>query len=106
MTYSACIPAAWNPHTLETAENRRQLKQQEAAIYQRSQESATELFKLDFASYLEVLSVMEKSLEAELEYASLTTEYALTHVLLYRAVGGGGYGDRYGEVSQNTRVGS
>jgi len=77
-------------YEIETTKNRRLLKQQEAAIYRHSQESATELFKLDFASYLEVLSVMEKSLEAELEYARLTTEYAMTHVLLYRAVGGGG----------------
>ena len=73
----------------ETTENMRQLKQQEVAIYQHSQESATELFKLDFASYLEVLSVMEKSLDAELEYARLSTAKALTHVLLYRSLGGG-----------------
>jgi len=75
---------------IETTENMKQLKKQEVAIYQRSQESATELFKLDFASYLEVLSVMEKSLDAELEYARLSTAHALTHVLLYRSLGGGG----------------
>jgi len=74
---------------IEATENMRRLKQQEVAIYQHSQESVTELFKLDFASYLEVLSVMEKSLEAELEYARLFTAHALTHILLYRAVGGG-----------------
>jgi outer membrane protein TolC len=75
---------------IETTENMKQLKKQEVAIYHRSQESATELFKLDFASYLEVLSVKEKSLEAELEYARLSTAHALTHILLYRSVGGGG----------------
>jgi outer membrane protein TolC len=74
---------------IETTGNMKQLKQQEVAIYQHSQESATELFKLDFASYLEVLSVMEKSLEAEQEYARLTTTYTLMHILLYRALGGG-----------------
>jgi len=41
-------------------------------------ESATELFKLDFAGYLEVISVMEKSIEAELDYAKLSTAHALT----------------------------
>jgi len=46
---------------IEMTGNMKQLKQQEVAIYQHSQESATELFKLDFASYLEVLSVMEAS---------------------------------------------
>jgi NodT family efflux transporter outer membrane factor (OMF) lipoprotein len=76
---------------IETTENMKQLKRQEVAIYHHSQESATELFKLDFASYLEVLSVMEKSLEAELEYAQLSTAHALTHILLYRSLGGGHY---------------
>jgi NodT family efflux transporter outer membrane factor (OMF) lipoprotein len=75
---------------IETTENMKQLKTQEVALYHHSQESATELFKLDFASYLEVLSVMEKSLEAELEYAQLSTAHALTHILLYRSLGGGG----------------
>jgi NodT family efflux transporter outer membrane factor (OMF) lipoprotein len=74
---------------METTENMKQLKKQEVAIYHHSQESATELFKLDFASYLEVLSVMEKSIEAELEYAQLSTAHALTHILLYRSLGGG-----------------
>ena len=76
---------------IETTENMKQLKQQEVAIYQHSQESAIELFKLDFANYLEVLSVMEKSLEAEQEYARLSTAHALTHVLLYRSLGGGSF---------------
>ena len=75
---------------IETTENMRQLKKQEVAIYQHSQGSATELFKLDFVGYLEVISVMEKSIEAELEYAQLSTAHALTHILLYRSLGGGG----------------
>ena len=69
----------------------KQLKKQEVGIYHHSQESAMELFKLDFASYLEVISVMEKSLDAELEYAQLSTAHGLTHILLYRALGGGSY---------------
>jgi len=75
---------------IETTENMKQLKIQEVGIYHHSQESAMELFKLDFASYLEVISVMEKSLDAELEYAQLSTAHALTHILLYRSLGGGG----------------
>jgi outer membrane protein TolC len=74
---------------IETTENMKQLKKQEVGIYHHSQESAIELFKLDFAGYLEVLSVMEKSLDAELEYAQLSTAHALTHILLYRSLGGG-----------------
>jgi len=74
---------------IQTTENMRQLKKQEVAISHHSQESATELFKLDFASYLEVLSVMDKSIESELEYAQLSTAHALTHILLYRSLGGG-----------------
>jgi outer membrane protein TolC len=74
---------------IETTEKMKQLKNREVAIYQHSQESATELFKLDFASYLEVLSVMEKSLEAELDFIRLSTSHALTHILLYRSLGGG-----------------
>ena len=76
---------------IETTENMKQLKIREVALYQNSQKSATELFKLDFASYLEVLSVMEKSLEAELEFVRLSTAHALTHILLYRSLGGGSY---------------
>ncbi|MDR0796554.1 MAG: TolC family protein [Tannerella sp.] len=74
---------------IKTTESMQQLKYKEVAIYHRSQESATELFKLDFAGYLEVLSVMEKSLEAELEYAHISTSHAITHILLYRSLGGG-----------------
>jgi len=76
---------------IETTEKMKQLKKKEVDIYHHSQESATELFKLDFASYLEVISVMEKSLEAELEYAHLSTAHALIHILLYRSLGGGSY---------------
>ena len=75
---------------IETTKNMKQLKKQEVDILHHSQESALELFKLDFVSYLEVLSIMEKSLDAEIDYTQLSTAHALTHILLFRSLGGGG----------------
>ncbi len=68
---------------------RKQLKQEECMVNRRSVSNATEMFKLSFVGYLEVLSADERYLECELEQIVLSTEYCALQALLYRALGGG-----------------
>lgn len=58
-------------------------------VNRRSVSNATEMFKLSFVGYLEVLSADERYLECELEQIALSTEYCTLQALLYRALGGG-----------------
>ncbi|MDD6209425.1 MAG: TolC family protein [Bacteroidales bacterium] len=73
----------------ESTASRLHYKNEEVKIHIRSVESAEELFKLNFAGYLEVLTAQEKLLKGELEQLDLNTMYCINHVKLYRALGGG-----------------
>lgn len=67
----------------------KQLKQEECLVNRRAVSNATEMFKLSFVGYLEVLSADVRYLECELEQIALSTEYCALQALLYRALGGG-----------------
>ena len=92
--YHDCIIRAYGEvfNTLwecESTSKRLGFKDEEVKIHIRSVESSKELFKLSFASYLEVLTAQEKLLEGNLEYLDLRTAYWISHVRLYCALGGG-----------------
>lgn len=70
---------------------RRELKDEESRIHHRAIYNANELFKVGYASYLEVLSADERFLSCELERIEVNIDACKLHVLLYRALGGGGH---------------
>ncbi len=73
----------------ELTASRKALKQQESLVHRRSVSNATDLFKLNFVGFLEVLSADERYLNCELERIALSTENCILQARLYRALGGG-----------------
>jgi outer membrane protein TolC len=74
---------------IENIEKRLELKKEEVMINLRSQNDALELFRLDYAGYLEFLSAVERSIDAQLDYSDMQTAFVLANIRLYRALGGG-----------------
>ena len=74
---------------IEYLTKRLEIKSEEVKVNLRSQEDALELFRLDYASYLEYLSALERSVEAQLNYSALQTDFVLANIKLYKALGGG-----------------
>ena len=70
-------------------QDRRAFKQEESRIHHRSIYNATELFKVGFVGYLDVLSADERFVNCELERIALNIESCKLNVMLYRALGGG-----------------
>lgn len=75
----------------ELTSRRKHLKQQESLVHRRSVSNATDLFKLNFVGYLEVLSADERYLNCELEQIALSTKNCALQAMLYRALGGGSW---------------
>lgn len=69
---------------------RLRLKQHEREVAQQSVLSASDLFRLDEAGYLDVLAAEERALQCALEHIELAAQYCGSQVMLYRALGGGG----------------
>lgn len=74
---------------LELTQKHLQLKEAEMTSHQNSSDNATEMFQLQFASYLEVLSAEEKYFDCRTEYMELQMKYCRLMVDLYRSLGGG-----------------
>lgn len=74
---------------LEITRQRQALKENEMKSYKKASENATELFHLQYASYLEVLSAEEKYFDCRLDYMELQMTYCRLIVDLYRSLGGG-----------------
>lgn len=74
---------------LHLTESRIRLNEQEVASYRNATFCAEEMFELQFAGYLEVLSAEEAYLDSRLKQISLYTDFCKLHVDLFRALGGG-----------------
>lgn len=74
---------------LEMTEKQLYLKEAEMLSHRKSSDNATEMFQLQFASYLEVLSAEEKYFDCRTEYMELQMKYCRLIVDLYRSLGGG-----------------
>lgn len=70
-------------------QERVRLKEIETVAHSRSVSNATELFKLNYIGFLEVLSADERYLESELERIDIVIDLYRKKILLYRALGGG-----------------
>ena len=73
----------------EKVMKRKELKNEESRIHHRSIYNANELFKVGYASYLEVLSADERFVNCELERIAINVDACKLHIMLYRALGGG-----------------
>ena len=79
-----------NLYTASLSQQERvRLKEIETVAHRRSVSNATELFKLSYVGFLEVLSADERYLESELERIDIVTDLCRKKILLYRALGGG-----------------
>ncbi|MBE6300623.1 MAG: efflux transporter outer membrane subunit [Parabacteroides distasonis] len=79
-----------NLYTASLSQQERvRLKEIETSAHRRSVSNATELFKLNYVGFLEVLSADERYLESELERIDIVTDLCRKKILLYRALGGG-----------------
>lgn len=74
---------------LELTKEQRTIKDNEMKSYRNASENAMELFHLQYASYLEVLSAEEKYFDCRLDYMELEMKYCRLIVDLYRSLGGG-----------------
>lgn len=70
-----------------------EVKEHEVQVQQHAHTSASDLFSVGFASYLEVITAQRRLLEVELELTELRMQRLKNHTLLYRALGGGWQGD-------------
>lgn len=79
-----------NLYTASLSQQERvRLKEIETGAHRRSVTNATELFKLNYIGFLEVLSADERYLDSELERIEIVTDVCRKKILLYRALGGG-----------------
>lgn len=69
--------------------NTLQLNQQEADVLSDAISTATDLYKVGYASYLEVITAQENAIEAQLNTIETKTKMHLATIALYRATGGG-----------------
>ena len=74
---------------LQFTQEQQILKENEMQSYKDASENAMELFHLQYASYLEVLSAEEKYFDCRLDYMELQMKYCRLIVDLYRSLGGG-----------------
>lgn len=74
---------------LQLTQEQQTLKENEMRSYKDASENAMELFHLQYASYLEVLSAEEKYFDCRLDYMELQMKYCRLIVDLYRSLGGG-----------------
>lgn len=74
---------------IEITKKQQILKEQELKSYRNASENAKEMFHLQYAGYLDVLSAEEKYFDCRLEYMELQMKYCRLMVDLYRALGGG-----------------
>lgn len=65
------------------------LKEQEVTIRKNATQSASELFRLGFIGYLEVLSAQEQYIDSQLERVRMLITQCQLQAELYRALGGG-----------------
>ena len=73
----------------QTQAARIRLKEEESLAHRRSVENASEMFRLTYVGFLEVLSAEERYLDSELEYVDIVNDFCQKKILLYRALGGG-----------------
>lgn len=66
-----------------------ELKKEEARLLKQSAITASELFKANRASYLEVIVTQKNALQSQLDLVNYTKRQNITLVDLYRALGGG-----------------
>lgn len=76
-------------NAFENLQKQIDLKQQEAEVVNRAFQNSNELFKVGYATYLDVITVQKRLLEVERELARLKKEKLKMRALLYRALGGG-----------------
>lgn len=65
------------------------VKAEQAQLLLSSVSTSTELYKTGRATYLEVLLAQQNALNAQLETVSVEMQQSITHINLYRALGGG-----------------
>ena len=73
----------------QTQAARIRLKEEESLAHRRSVENASEMFRLTYVGFLEVLSAEERYLDSELEYVDIVNDFCQKKILLFRALGGG-----------------
>lgn len=74
---------------LEKLKRVRQYSREESEVLSNAVSTSGELFKVGYASYLEVLSAQKQAVEAEINFIEATKSYLQGRIHLYRASGGG-----------------
>jgi NodT family efflux transporter outer membrane factor (OMF) lipoprotein len=74
---------------IENLQNKYKLKEQETEVLLSAVSTANDLFRVGYATYLEVITAQARVLETELEMTNTRKEIFQSVIDLYRALGGG-----------------
>lgn len=85
----ACRELSSITNDLEKLKRVRQYSREESEVLAGAVVTSAELFKVGYASYIEVLSAQRQAVEAEINFIEATKSYLQGRVHLYRASGGG-----------------
>ncbi|MDF2455324.1 MAG: efflux system, outer rane lipoprotein NodT family [Cytophagaceae bacterium] len=66
-----------------------ELKSEQVKVLERSVSTSKDLFAYNRASYLEIITVQQNYLSSQIEFLDINYQRTLTHIHLYKALGGG-----------------